>query len=72
MNDASRTDVVELFGRSRRYARSLARDESQAEDWVQGTPVCACTALRGFEAIDLDGLPINKVLAGQVENREAA
>jgi RNA polymerase sigma factor (sigma-70 family) len=41
MNDATRTDVVGLLGPLRRYARSLARDESQAEDLVQDTLVRA-------------------------------
>ncbi len=41
MNDAKRMDVIGLLGPLRRYARSLARDESQAEDLVQDTLVRA-------------------------------
>ena len=35
MNDARRTDVIGQLGPLRRYARSLTRDEAQAEDLVQ-------------------------------------
>lgn len=41
MNDATRTDVIGLLGPLRRYARSLTRDETQAEDLVQDTLVRA-------------------------------
>jgi RNA polymerase sigma-70 factor (ECF subfamily) len=41
MNHAKRMDVIGLLGPLRRYARSLARDESQAEDLVQDTLVRA-------------------------------
>ena len=41
MNDTKRTDVIGLLGPLRRYARSLTRDESQAEDLVQDTLVRA-------------------------------
>jgi RNA polymerase sigma-70 factor (ECF subfamily) len=41
MNDAKRTDVVGLLGALRRYARSLTRDETRAEDLVQDTLVRA-------------------------------
>lgn len=41
MNDAKRTDVVGLLGPLRRYARTLTRDETQAEDLVQDTLVRA-------------------------------
>lgn len=41
MNSTKRMDVIELLGPLRRYARSLARDESQAEDLVQDTLVRA-------------------------------
>ncbi|MBB3021712.1 DNA-directed RNA polymerase specialized sigma24 family protein [Microvirga lupini] len=35
MNDSKRMDVIGLLGPLRRYARSLARDEAQAEGLVQ-------------------------------------
>ncbi|MXQ14083.1 sigma-70 family RNA polymerase sigma factor [Microvirga makkahensis] len=41
MNDTKGTDVIGLLGPLRRYARSLARDEAQAEDLVQDTLVRA-------------------------------
>src|SRR4051812_18823939 len=41
MNDPKRTDVIGLLGPLRRYARSLTRDEAQAEDLVQDTLVRA-------------------------------
>jgi RNA polymerase sigma factor (sigma-70 family) len=41
MNDNRRTDVIGQLGPLRRYARSLTRDETQAEDLVQDTLVRA-------------------------------
>jgi RNA polymerase sigma-70 factor (ECF subfamily) len=41
MNDTKRMDVIELLGPLRRYARSLTRDETHAEDLVQDTLVRA-------------------------------
>jgi RNA polymerase sigma factor (sigma-70 family) len=41
MNDTKRMDVIGLLGPLRRYARSLTRDETQAEDLVQDTLVRA-------------------------------
>src|SRR5919205_1659959 len=41
MNDPKRMDVIGLLGPLRRYARSLTRDETQAEDLVQDTLVRA-------------------------------
>ena len=41
MNDTKRTDVIGLLGPLRRYARSLTRDETQAEDLVQDALVRA-------------------------------
>jgi RNA polymerase sigma factor (sigma-70 family) len=41
MNDTKRMDVIGLLGPLRRYARSLTRDESQAEDLVQDALVRA-------------------------------
>ena len=41
MNDTKRLDVIGLLGPLRRYARSLTRDESQAEDLVQDALVRA-------------------------------
>jgi len=41
MNDATRTDVIGLLEPLRRYARSLTRDEAQAEDLVQDALVRA-------------------------------
>jgi RNA polymerase sigma-70 factor (ECF subfamily) len=41
MNDPKRTDVIGLLGPLRRYARSLTRDETRAEDLVQDTLVRA-------------------------------
>jgi RNA polymerase sigma-70 factor (ECF subfamily) len=35
MNDPKRSDVIELLGPLRRYAKSLTRDDSQADDLVQ-------------------------------------
>jgi RNA polymerase sigma-70 factor (ECF subfamily) len=48
MNDATRTDVVGLLGPLRRYARSLTRDETQAEDLVQDTLVRAYEGRSSF------------------------
>ena len=39
MTDTKRTDIIGLLGPLRRYARSLTRDESRAEDLVQDTLV---------------------------------
>ena len=50
MNDATRTDVIGLLGPLRRYARSLARDESRAEDLVQDTLVRAYERRGSFRA----------------------
>ncbi|WP_262272709.1 sigma-70 family RNA polymerase sigma factor [Microvirga yunnanensis] len=41
MNDVKRMDVISLLGPLRRYARSLTRDEAQAEDLVQDALVRA-------------------------------
>jgi RNA polymerase sigma-70 factor (ECF subfamily) len=41
MNDPKRMDVIGLLSPLRRYARSLTRDETQAEDLVQDTLVRA-------------------------------
>jgi RNA polymerase sigma-70 factor (ECF subfamily) len=41
MTDPKRMDVIGLLGPLRRYARSLTRDETQAEDLVQDTLVRA-------------------------------
>ena len=41
MNNPKRMDVIGLLGPLRRYARSLTRDEIQAEDLVQDTLVRA-------------------------------
>jgi RNA polymerase sigma-70 factor, ECF subfamily len=41
MNETKRMDVIGLLGPLRRYARSLTRDESQADDLVQETLVRA-------------------------------
>jgi RNA polymerase sigma-70 factor (ECF subfamily) len=41
MNDPKRMDVIGLLGPLRRYARSLTRDDHQAEDLVQETLVRA-------------------------------
>jgi RNA polymerase sigma-70 factor (ECF subfamily) len=41
MNDPKRMDVIGLLGPLRCYARSLTRDETQAEDLVQDTLVRA-------------------------------
>jgi RNA polymerase sigma factor (sigma-70 family) len=41
MNDPKRMDVIGLLGPLRRYARSLTRNEAQADDLVQDTLVRA-------------------------------
>ena len=41
MNDPKRMDVIGLLGPLRCYARSLTRDETQADDLVQDTLVRA-------------------------------
>ncbi|MBQ0821704.1 sigma-70 family RNA polymerase sigma factor [Microvirga sp. HBU67558] len=41
MNDVKRMDIIGLLGPLRRYARSLTRDEVQAEDLVQDALVRA-------------------------------
>jgi RNA polymerase sigma factor (sigma-70 family) len=41
MNDTKRIDVIGLLGPLRRYARSLTRNEAQADDLVQDTIVRA-------------------------------
>src|SRR5215211_6479826 len=41
MNDTKRMEVIGLLGPLRRHARSLTRDETQAEDLVQDTLVRA-------------------------------
>jgi DNA-directed RNA polymerase specialized sigma24 family protein len=51
MNDAKRMDVIGLLGPLRRYARSLARDESQAEDLVQDTLVRAYEGRSSFRRL---------------------
>jgi RNA polymerase sigma-70 factor (ECF subfamily) len=50
MINAQRMDVIELLGPLRRYARSLARDESQAEDLVQDTLVRAYERRNSFRS----------------------
>jgi len=50
MNETKRMDVVGLLGPLRRYARSLTRDESQAEDLVQDTLVRAYEGRGSFRA----------------------
>ncbi|QRM35180.1 sigma-70 family RNA polymerase sigma factor [Microvirga sp. VF16] len=50
MNDAKRADVVALLRPLRRYARSLARDEAQAEDLVQDTLVRAYERRNSFRS----------------------
>lgn len=50
MNDTKRMDVTGLLGPLRRYARSLTRDESQAEDLVQDTLVRACERRASFRS----------------------
>jgi RNA polymerase sigma-70 factor (ECF subfamily) len=48
MKDSKRMDVIGLLGPLRRYARSLTRDESQAEDLVQDTLVRAYEGRSSF------------------------
>jgi RNA polymerase sigma factor (sigma-70 family) len=50
MNDLKRTDVIGLLEPLRRYARSLTRDESQAEDLVQDTLVRAYEGRSSFRS----------------------
>jgi RNA polymerase sigma-70 factor (ECF subfamily) len=50
MNNPKRPDVIGLLGPLRRYARSLTRDESQAEDLVQDTLVRAYERHGSFRA----------------------
>jgi RNA polymerase sigma-70 factor (ECF subfamily) len=50
MNDRKRMDVISLLGPLRRYARSLTRDESRAEDLVQDTLVRAYERRSSFRA----------------------
>jgi RNA polymerase sigma-70 factor (ECF subfamily) len=48
MKDTKRIDVIGLLGPLRRYARSLTRDESRAEDLVQDALVRAYEGRRSF------------------------
>ncbi|WP_414472153.1 sigma-70 family RNA polymerase sigma factor [Microvirga sp. M2] len=50
MNDAKHTDVIGLLEPLRRYARSLARDEANAEDLVQDTLVRAYERRSSFQS----------------------
>lgn len=50
MNDPKRMDVIGLLGPLRRYARSLTRDETQAEDLVQDTLVRAYERRSSFRS----------------------
>ncbi|WP_445504023.1 sigma-70 family RNA polymerase sigma factor [Microvirga sp. G4-2] len=50
MNDTKRMDVIGLLGPLRRYARSLTRDETQAEDLVQDTLVRAYERRASFRS----------------------
>ncbi|MFL5204357.1 MAG: sigma-70 family RNA polymerase sigma factor, partial [Microvirga sp.] len=50
MNDPKRMDVIGLLSPLRRYARSLTRDETQAEDLVQDTLVRAYERHGSFRA----------------------
>jgi RNA polymerase sigma-70 factor (ECF subfamily) len=50
MNDMKRVDVISLLEPLRRYARSLTRDESQAEDLVQDTLVRAYEGRGSFRS----------------------
>jgi RNA polymerase sigma-70 factor (ECF subfamily) len=50
MSDMKRMDVICLLGPLRRYARSLTRDESQAEDLVQDTLVRAYEGRSSFRS----------------------
>jgi RNA polymerase sigma-70 factor (ECF subfamily) len=49
MNDMKCTDVIGLLGPLRRYARSLTRDETRAEDLVHDTLVRAYERQRSFQ-----------------------
>src|SRR3712207_3042824 len=49
MTDTKHTDVIGLLGPLRRYARSLTRDETQAEDLVQDTLVRAYERRGSFQ-----------------------
>ncbi|HZH51820.1 MAG TPA: sigma-70 family RNA polymerase sigma factor [Microvirga sp.] len=50
MNDTKRMDIIGLLGPLRRYARSLARDENQAEDLVQDALVRAYERRSSFRS----------------------
>jgi RNA polymerase sigma factor (sigma-70 family) len=50
MNDVKRMDVIGMLGPLRRYARSLTRDESEAEDLVQDTLVRAYEGRGSFRS----------------------
>jgi RNA polymerase sigma factor (sigma-70 family) len=50
MNDTKRMDVIGLLGPLRRYARSLTRNETQAEDLVQDTLVRAYERRASFRS----------------------
>jgi RNA polymerase sigma-70 factor (ECF subfamily) len=50
MKDTKGTDVIGLLGPLRRYARSLVRDEAQAEDLVQDTLVRAYEGRSSFHS----------------------
>jgi RNA polymerase sigma-70 factor (ECF subfamily) len=50
MDDTKRMDVIGLLGPLRRYARSLARNESHAEDLVQDTLVRAYERRSSFRS----------------------
>jgi len=50
MNDPKRIDVIGLLGPLRRYARSLTRDDTQAEDLVQDALVRAYERHGSFRA----------------------
>ncbi|MFC1458654.1 sigma-70 family RNA polymerase sigma factor [Microvirga arabica] len=50
MNAPKRMDVIGLLGPLRRYARSLTRDEAQAEDLVQDTLVRAYERHESFRS----------------------
>ena len=50
MNDMKRADIISMLAPLRRYARSLTRDETQAEDLVQDTLVRAYERRGSFRA----------------------
>jgi RNA polymerase sigma factor (sigma-70 family) len=50
MNETKRMDVMGLLGPMRRYARTLTRDEAQADDLVQDTLVRAFEGSSSFRA----------------------